>query len=824
MKLRDYSVSVFTFFIVSSVFSQYKLTGTVMDQNNQPIENAEIYNQNTGDQTVTGANGKFEFTDINNGKYLITVFNYNFDILEKQVTVNGGDTLIDFELKPLGEELSEVLITQRRERIFGLKQLKPVEGTAIYAGKKSEVVLLENALGNLASNNARQIYAQVAGLNIYENSVGGLQLNIGGRGLDPNRTANFNTRQNGYDISADVLGYPESYYTPPAEALSEIQVVRGAASLQYGTQFGGLINFKMKQPNPTKKIEWISRQSLGSFNLFTSFNSLSGTVGKFSYYTYFNYKEGDGFRPNSEFDSKNAYAHLGYQLSNKTKLTGEFTYLNYLAQQPGGLTDTQFELDPDISNRTRNWFEVDWKLFSLKLEHEFSEKTDFSFNLFGLDASRSAIGFRGIPTDLNSNPITAVDEIDTEGNFVTPRDLIVGNFQNWGAEARLLSRYNLLGKESVFLIGSKFYQANNDARQGPGSLGTDANFSFQNSTFPDYANQSTFDFPNLNVAVFGENIFNITDKFSITPGIRFEYIKTQSEGTYNDVVFDNAGNPISNITRTDNQTLERSFVLLGLGSSYKIKPGLEVYANVSQNYRSVTFSDIRIVNPTFAISPDIGDEEGVTADIGFRGKINKNLTYDASVFGLLYDDRIGEVFDDRARRTRGNIGDAIIYGIESYTNWNIASTFFEDNTNYVLNTFVNLAITDSEYTRSEESIVEGKKVEFIPAINLKTGLGFGYKNFLGNIQFTHLSEQFTEVTNSDRGQQGSKEEGTLGKIPSYSILDISFSYTYKKFKLETGINNVLDESYFTQRATGYPGPGIIPSEPIAWYATLQFKL
>ncbi|MDO1502667.1 hypothetical protein Q2T40_21550 [Winogradskyella maritima] len=79
----------------------------------------------------------------------------------------------------------------------------------------------------MAANNPRQIYSQVVGLNIYDNGDAGLQLNIGGRGLDPNRTANFNTRQNGYDISADVLGYPESYYTPPAEALEEIQVVRG---------------------------------------------------------------------------------------------------------------------------------------------------------------------------------------------------------------------------------------------------------------------------------------------------------------------------------------------------------------------------------------------------------------------------------------------------------------------------------------------------------------------------------------------------------------------------------------------------------------------
>ena len=55
-------------------------------------------------------------------------------------------------------------------------------------------------MANLASNNARQIYNQIPGLNIYQNDDAGLQLNIGGRGLNPNRTANFNTRQNNYDI------------------------------------------------------------------------------------------------------------------------------------------------------------------------------------------------------------------------------------------------------------------------------------------------------------------------------------------------------------------------------------------------------------------------------------------------------------------------------------------------------------------------------------------------------------------------------------------------------------------------------------------------
>ena len=72
-------------------------------------------------------------------------------------------------------------------------------------------------------------------------------LGIGGRGLSPNRSSNFNIRQNGYDISADALGYPESYYTPSSEAMDRIEIIRGAASLQYGPQFGGLVNFVMKE-------------------------------------------------------------------------------------------------------------------------------------------------------------------------------------------------------------------------------------------------------------------------------------------------------------------------------------------------------------------------------------------------------------------------------------------------------------------------------------------------------------------------------------------------------------------------------------------------
>ncbi len=817
------TITVILCTLLSTVVSaQYTITGTVVDEIQQPIADAEVYNERTGEQVVTDAKGVFLFTDLEEGVYTITIFSFEHAILQKSVTV-AADTTIRFALQPLGEQLSEVFIQQRRNKIFGLKRLKPVEGTAIFAGKKTEVVLAEQVVGNLASNNARQLYAQVAGINIYDNGDAGLQLNIGGRGLDPNRSANFNIKQNGYDISADVLGYPESYYTPPAEAISQIQVVRGAASLQYGTQFGGLINFKMRTPDPNKKIALTSRQNIGSFGLFTSFNSLSGTIGKFSYYTYYNYKKGDGFRPNAGFESKNFYAHLGYQFSDRTKVEFEATYLDYLAQQAGGLTDTQFRLDPRVSNRTRNWFDVDWKLFSLKFIHALSDQTDLTVNLFALDAARKAVGFRGNPFVFNTNPITDVDETDTEGSFLFPRDVIIGNFRNWGAEARLLTRYTFLNKESVFLIGAKYYQANNDAQQGAGSLGTDADFSIAATDFPDYPNQSDIDFPNLNFAAFGENIFKLSDKLSITPGFRLEHIKTETEGTFNEVNFDGAGNAIFNEEKTDNRTLERTFLLLGVGVSYKPHSSLEAYANISQNYRSVTFSDIRVVSPTFIVDENISDEEGFTADFGVRGNLGSHLSYDIGGFGLLYDDRIGIVLDDRANRVRRNIGTAFIYGFESLVDWNILHTLNWGTQEHQWSVFANTSVTESEYISSEQVGVDGKKVEFIPTLNLKAGMKFGYKNFLASLQYTYISEQFTDVTNSRSIEGSDIRNGIIGEIPAYDIMDVSLSYTYNQFTLETGINNVFDTSYFTRRATGYPGPGIIPSDPLTWYTTLQFK-
>ncbi len=822
--LFRYAILVFMLCYNSSIIAQYTFSGKIIDKkSNSSIANAEVYNLTTGAFVLSDETGQFEFKNLENGYHEIAIFSYEYATLTEKVLVEKNIEK-QFELEVLGVELSEVVVNARKEELFALKRLRPVEGTSIYAGKKSEVVLLDLTTGNLANNNSRQIYAQIVGLNIYEGNDGGLQLGIGGRGLDPNRTANFNTRQNGYDISADVLGYPESYYTPPAEALSEIQVVRGAASLQYGTQFGGLINFKFYEPPYGEKVELISRQSIGSFGLFNTFNAVGGHIGKWRYFTYYNYKKGDGYREYSAFDAHNFFVSATYQFSKKTALSVEGTYFKYLAQQAGGLTDVQFNNNPRQSTRTRNWFEVDWKLYNLKLNHQFNENSKLSLSLFALDAQRNALGFRGNPTNLNENPITALDEQLSDETYLMPRDLIKSTFKNWGVETKFLTKYKLKEKKAVLLLGAKYYNANNTSLQGAGSRGVEADFTFYNESYPDYANQSNFEFPNLNIALFGEHIFYLNDRLSITPGIRYEYIKTESEGVYQQVNYDNAGNPIDQEMFTDNRNLKRNFVLFGIGASYQPSTSIELYGNISQNYRSVTFSDIRVVNPTFIIDEDISDEKGFTTDIGIRGRWKKNISYDIGVFNILYNDRIGIIINERANRERKNIGKAVIFGLESFIDFNIARILNSKQQQFKFKWFINNALTHSRYIESEENNVEGKQVEFIPTINLKTGIQVGYKDVLLATQFTYLTKQYTDVQNSATPAAGDARSGVIGEIPAYHVLDLSLSYKWKMLRLETGINNIFDTAYFTRRATGYPGPGIIPSDGRGYYLTLGIKL
>ncbi|MEC8615857.1 MAG: TonB-dependent receptor [Bacteroidota bacterium] len=802
MKLGVFNIYLF---VCMNLIAQNNFQGILKSIDGETIPFVEIFSENKY-ITSSDLNGIFNIVSTKNE---IEIYFFIDGFLHTKKIILNQEDVLEIIIEKKSVNLNEVEIIANKRKSFVTRKLNDVEGITINAGKKNEVILVDQSIGNIASNNSRQIYSQVPGLNIFENDDAGIQLNIGGRGLNPNRSSNFNTRQNGYDISADVLGYPESYYTPPAESLQEIQIIRGAASLQYGTQFGGLVNFIFKEPIKEKPLEILTRNSIGSFNLFTNFTSLSGTNKKLSYYTFFNFKEGKGFRPNSNFNSKNIFFNINYNINKNSKLKFDITYLKYLSKQAGGLSDKMFLENPFQSNRERNWFGLDWLIYNLSFSHKINSNTNLNISLFGLNAKRNSLGFR----------TNRVDQIDP----INERDLINGDFNNFGGEIRLLSNYKFFNYKSPFLIGLKIYNSNNKSQQGPGSGGYDANFAIKESLYPNYTNQSSYKYPNSNIAFFGENIFYISESFSITPGFRYEFIKTASEGYYKKINLDGAGNVILNNTIDNSENRTRNFILYGIGLSFKPNKLFEFYSNFSENYRSVTFADISILNPAFSIDPNITDEKGSTFDFGVRGNFKNYVSFDTNYFILNYNNRIGFVpkltSQGNVKSQKGNVGNAKIQGIESLIDFNLKQILGLGD-NYIINTFLNFSQINSKYINSDIPGIEGKQVEFVPKNNVKIGFRGGYKNFIFSYQYTYMSNQYTDASNAIIGSLS----GVIGQIPSYKISDLSFSYNIKKTKIEVGFNNIFNEKYFTRRATGYPGPGIIPSSPRSIYLTFEYKI
>ena len=797
------------FLSVQSYSQKGKISGYVTHSNNDPLAFTTVYVEKINKVFYTNNLGFFTIPKLNYGKYVISYYLSGFT--KKSDTIILDQPYLNLSkvtLEELSYDLEEYEIKQEEE--FNIRKLRAIEGVMITQGKKTEAISVESLDANKATNQSRQIYSKIPGINIWESDGAGIQLGLGGRGLNPSRNSNYNTRQNGYDISADALGYPESYYSPPSEAVQEIQLIRGAASLQFGPQFGGLINFKLKEGNPDKKLESVIRHTVGSYKLNNSFVSLGGTNKKFKYYGFINLKSGDDWRENSSFDLKNGYIHFTYSPNEKTNLNFDFTKMDYLAQQPGGLTDQQFIINPDTSLRKRNWFKVDWNLAAFQLDYEFNSSTRLNSRTFGLIASRESLGY-----------LDQINRIDP----LLDRNLISGQFKNMGNETRLIHLYEVNNLPWAFLIGTRLYRGFSQGIQGKANSGYGPDFYFVNdlnNISSDFI-ESNYNFPSFNFSLFAEHIFNISNRISVTPGIRYENIKTSANGAYRINYPDLAGNIVfDTIINIDNQN-NRDLILTGIGFNFKLNEEIEIYSNISQNYRSVNFTDMQIRNPNFRIDPVLKDEVGYNSDLGIRGRIKDILYFDASFFYLFYNNRIGNTIqvDSNLFNTyqyRTNISQSRTYGFESVIEcdwWKI----FSDKKNYKWTTFLNIGINNAKYISSDITAFYGKKVEMVPPLIMRSGMTIGGDNLSISYQFSFTQEHYSDATNSE-----SQINAVVGLIPSYSVMDVSLKYKYKKIQIETGVNNLTNQSYFTRRAVAYPGPGIIPSMPRNYYLCLQIKI
>jgi Fe(3+) dicitrate transport protein len=671
----------------------------------------------------------------------------------------------------------------------------------IYAGEKNEVIVIDSMNANKAINNTRQILGRIPGLSIVETETGGFAANgIGFRGLNPIQSIEVNVRQNGYNISADIYGYNEAYYMPPMEAVERVETIRGAAGLQFGAQFGGMVNYVLKDAPKNKSFEMTTSQTAGSYGLFNSFNSIGGNYKKWSYYGFLQYRHLQGERANSDQTQLSGYGKISYKANDNLKLGLEYTLLRNRIHMPGGLTDEQFEADPETSYRARNWLASPWNILTATLDYKLSKNTTLSVKSAYLWSARNLVwrnedGGPGVK-----------DTINPQTNQYDPREVERENMKSDATEIRLLTSYPFFSHTATLATGVRLAYA--DFWRKGGGQGTTAE-DFNLHVAGDY--EENIHFTTTNVAPYIENIFRLTDHLMVTPGIRLEYLRSTAEGYETE---DDAKLPTDSARR-------RYFVLLGMGLQYDIGRNSNAYANITQSYRPINYSQLSPFGTTSRIDPHMKDAKGYQIDLGYRGTFKNFINFDIGGFYLAYDHRIGTIEktdgNGNTYTLRTNVANSISQGIEAYLELNVARWIFPAVPvgNINLSVFNSLALTDAHYTSGE---YKGKRVEYAPRVINRTGISYSYKRLSGTFTWSQQSKAYGDASNVERGNNG---DPVVGAIPAYQVMDLSLKYKFNHFALKGGINNIADRHYFTFRTDEYPGPGIIPADGRSFYAGIS---
>jgi len=309
-------------------------------------------------------------------------------------------------------------------------------------------------------------------------------------------------------------------------------------------------------------------------------------------------------------------------------------------------------------------------------------------------------------------------------------------------------------------------------------------------------------FTTTNVAPFIENIFRLGKNLSVTPGFRFEYLKSTTDG-----YIDN------DVTQTAYGSKNRNFALFGVGAQYTTTPSTNIYTNISQAYRPVTYDQLTQFGSATKIDPNLKDANGFNADMGWRGSVENYFNFDLSGFYLRYNNRIGvtELTDASGNLYlyRTNIANSVHKGAETYVEFNITKALFPGSTVGEFSLYNSFSYIDARYVSGD---YKGKYVEYAPQTINRFGVTYAYKAFSTTFLVSNTAKSYGNATNTINS-----DDPAVGLIPAYQVLDWSSSIHLGKYNFKLGVNNLADKRYFTVRTNEYPGPGIIPAIGRSFY-------
>ncbi len=662
--------------------------------------------------------------------------------------------------------MKEVMVTAEKDLSEAVQFLPDIEGAKVYVGKKTSVVNFD-AMPAIVNSNYRQVFEKTSGLLLSEESTP--LVSLGYRGLNPDRAQYMQVMKDGIPIVADLVGYPEAYYTPPSQVVDHIDFVRGGSALMYGPQPGGALNFVTKDPYPDAPFYFESENSVGSHDFFSDYTSISGTQGPLGYYGYVHHRQSQGFRDfNSQYDVYYGGAKFMIEQDPTARWTIALDLYNEEHGEPGGLTRSDFDVESTKTTRPSDHFELNRYGGSVGYEKEISESTFLDWKLFGsyyerLSWRQRGGGFGTLPVGANAST----------------NDIQSQEFYTGGTDLRVKHEYSAFGSDEHVLTGGVFYYHSTSPRIEKRGAAGDA----LNGVLRKDSNRHT-----NYASVFVENLFKFW-KLSVTPGVRLENIWQSIQENRN---ADKTTAPLADDEEFD-------FVpIFGIGANLELAADVDLYANYSESYRPKVYADAVPLGTNQVVSGDLEAGDAWQAEVGLRGQPVSYLAWDVSLFYMEFNGQTGTVGN-----TIRNVGNAEYAGLELATELDLIGGYDSvAGTGYgkrigALKPFYNLTLLDAEFVKGPAA---GNIPQYAPDFTMKGGVEYTYLD-KATMRFggTFLDGHFGDDSNLQQRM-----------IPSYKVWDLTAEVKVWKDAVSVfgGVNNVFNEHYFA-RVTG---SGIDPAD------------
>ena len=754
------------------------LEGIVVDPDGRRLPSAAIELVEIGRRTFSDSEGKYRLDAVPPGQHTLRALADGLrDVQMDGIVVRAGEVT--------SQTISFTLIqpTSTQIDVIGedISILKEIPGSA--------ALVTEEQLQVSRPLDANEVLRRLPGVHIREDSGPvGMRLNIGIRGLNPDRSRQVLVLEDGLPVALAPYGEPEMYYSPPIDRMRRVEVLKGSGSILHGPQtIGGVLNFITPDPpaKPQGSLDFVT----GQRGLFVGKASYGGSIGRVGGLLTVLRKQGDGFR-DLFFDISDVTAKFHVPVAERHTVGIKLNFYDEKSNSTYlGLTQSQFDQNPSGNVVPNDRLFVRRYLGSLYHQAVLSERAVLNTSLFAYTTTRN---WRRQDFDrakvAGRNYLGVFGDESIPGGAVFLRDSNLSrdrSFEVVGLETRLAREHALFGIRGKFDGGARYIYERAHDQQVQGATRDSAGSVIRDDEYR----------PGRALSLFFQQRLFFGERATVTPGLRLEkygferrILRARVGGVPSDV----------NIRGKD----DVFGVIPGLGATFLLTDRVTTFFGVHRGFAPPRVKDA-ISNSGNSVRLDA--ELSWNYEVGLRLAPHRGFSTEATFFTLDFENQIIPASQSGgATSSLVNAGETLHRGLELQAGLDVGQLW-----NWKSSLQVEASYTYLPVASFSNGIFRGNRLPYAPEDSFSLVVSFRHPNWFGiQLDGTFAGNQFAD----NRQTVAPSANGEIGLIPSAMLWNLSFDMerSRERYSIQPffSIKNLTNKLYISSRAPQGIQPGL----------------